>query len=142
MFSTITELFNKSQKKINFEDVQFVIKHPYHFLLINTLSASEQDCLIKTTLQYEMEEKTINDMLTSYDLHSKKIILYGKSTNDELVDKKHKQMSSLGFQEIYVYSGGMFEWMLLQDVYGFDEFPTTRKVLDILKYKPERKLKI
>jgi hypothetical protein len=32
----------------------------------------------------------------------------------------------------------MFEWMILQDVYGMDEFPTTSKVLDILKFKPIR----
>jgi hypothetical protein len=37
-----------------------------------------------------------------------------------------------------MYLGGMFEWMLLQDIYGRDEFPTTSKVLDILKYKPKR----
>ena len=29
----------------------------------------------------------------------------------------------------------MFEWLLLQDIYGDDEFPTTTKELDILKYK-------
>ncbi len=27
----------------------------------------------------------------------------------------------------------MFEWLLLQDIYGFESFPTTSKVLDILK---------
>ena len=32
--------------------------------------------------------------------------------------------------------GGLFEWLLLQDMYGSDEFPTTNKELDVLKYKP------
>jgi hypothetical protein len=45
-----------------------------------------------------------------------------------------------GFPEVYVYSGGLFEWMLLQDIYGQDEFPTTKKVLDILKWKPASQL--
>jgi hypothetical protein len=29
----------------------------------------------------------------------------------------------------------LFEWLLLQDIYGVDEFPTTIKENDILKYK-------
>ena len=29
----------------------------------------------------------------------------------------------------------MFEWLLLQDIYGYDNFPTTIKELDILKYR-------
>ena len=44
---------------------------------------------------------------------------------------------SLGFYNVYLYNGGLFEWLLLQDIYGFDEFPTTKKELDILKYKPK-----
>ena len=43
---------------------------------------------------------------------------------------------SLGLTEVYVYPGGLFEWLLLQDIYGDDSFPTTKKELDILKYKP------
>jgi len=45
-------------------------------------------------------------------------------------------LSGLGFQDVYLYMGGMFEWLLLQDIYGADEFPTTNKFLDILYYKP------
>lgn len=29
----------------------------------------------------------------------------------------------------------MFEWLLMQDIYGNDEFITTSNDLDILKYK-------
>jgi len=36
---------------------------------------------------------------------------------------------------LYVYIGGLFEWLLLQDIYGDEEFPTTSKIIDILKYK-------
>jgi hypothetical protein len=45
---------------------------------------------------------------------------------------------NLGFQAVYLYVGGMFEWLCLQDIYGKDEFPTTTRQLDILKYKPPR----
>ena len=44
----------------------------------------------------------------------------------------------LGFQKVFIYQGGMFEWLLLQDIYGHKEFPTTKKILDILKYKPHQ----
>jgi hypothetical protein len=38
--------------------------------------------------------------------------------------------------------GGLFEWLMLQDIYGSDEFPTTKKELDILKYKPNKMLNV
>jgi hypothetical protein len=139
MFSS---LFQKKYKNGNFEDIQLAIKHTDKFLLINTLSISEQDCLIKSTLQYDLEEKTMNEFINNYDFNSKKIIIYGKNTDDENCDKKYTQITGLGFSEVYIYRGGLFEWLLLQDIYGFDEFPTTRKVLDILKYKPNKSIKI
>jgi hypothetical protein len=76
----------------------------------------------------------INDLISNYAHHTKIIILYGKNATDVSPEKKYKQFQSLGFSHIYIYAGGLFEWMLLQDIYGDDEFPTTSKVLDILKY--------
>ena len=133
-------LFQTSYKKINFEDIQYAIQKPNEYIMINTLPISEQDCLIKNTLPYDQEENTINELLNNYDLNNKKIIIYGKNANDETVEKKYSQLKTLGFSEIYLYSGGLFEWMLLQDIYGNVEFPTTKKILDILKYKASRKL--
>lgn len=131
-------LFQTQYKKIMFEDIQYAIRYPEQFVIINTMPINEQDCLIKHTIPFNMEEKYINDLLASFDLHSKKLFIYGKNTLDISVEKKYKQLTSLGFSEIYLYSGGMFEWMILQDIYGNGEFPTTSKVLDILKYKPTR----
>jgi hypothetical protein len=36
----------------------------------------------------------------------------------------------------------MFEWLLLQDIFGEKEFPTTKKELDVLKYKPNKSLNV
>jgi hypothetical protein len=36
-------------KKANFEDVQYAIQHQNNYIIINTLSTSEQDCLIIDT---------------------------------------------------------------------------------------------
>ena len=53
---------------------------------------------------------------------------------------KYEQLSKLGLINIYIYPGGIFEWLCLQDIYGDELFPTTKKELDILKYKPRSKL--
>ena len=46
-----------STKKVNFEDIQYLIKKKRNFLLINTLDPNQQDCLIKKTLPIHEEEK-------------------------------------------------------------------------------------
>ena len=124
-------------KKIMFEDLQFANKNRRDFLLINTMVTNEQDCLIQGTIAHHSEETIINELLEQYQLR-KKIIVYGKNTNDDSSEKKYNQLVSLGFSEVYLYCGGLFEWLLLQDIYGKDEFPTTSNVLDILKYRPVR----
>ena len=122
-------------KKINFEYVLKAISSPEKYILINTLDSSEQSCLIQGTLNIDAEEKTINDILSKYQEKIQIIIVYGKNSSDDSVYKKHKQLLQLGIGEVVIYSGGLFEWMLLQDIYGYTAFPTTAKVLDILKYK-------
>jgi len=124
-----------SMNKMNFEDVQTASKHPDTYLLINTLSEYEQGCLIKNTIPASKEEEIINRYIKANK--ECKFVIYGKNTNDEQLYKKYVQLQGLGFTNIYVYLGGLFEWLLLQDIYGADEFPTTSKELDILKYKPQ-----
>jgi hypothetical protein len=127
--------------KINYEDVQFIIKNPEGHLLINTLSNSEQNCLIQNTMNSNNEENIINNCIKrgAKDI---KIIIYGKNSNDEKLYNKYNQLTSLGFQNVYIYTGGLFEWLMLQDIYGEQEFPTTNKELDILKYKPNKVLNV
>ena len=123
---------DSSIKKINYEDIQDKIND---CILINTLSVTEQKCLIKNTIRIEDEEKIINNLLKTYNKNYK-IYIYGKNSNDESIYKKYNQILTLGLTEVYVYPGGLFEWLLLQDIYGDDCFPTISKELDILKYKP------
>jgi len=127
--------FQKTHNRISFEDTQHSIANLKEYVIINTLQSNEQHCLIKNTISYQTEEKTINEYLNQYDF-TPKFIIYGKNSNDETVETKSKQLTGLGFQNVYLYMGGMFEWLLLQDIYGIDEFPTTNKFLDILYYKP------
>jgi hypothetical protein len=122
-------------KKIGFEDVQIVVKNSESYLLINTLPKTEQLCLILNTISINQEEELINKYIGT-NKHVK-IVIYGKNSTDESVFTKHQQLVSLGFINIFIYMGGLFEWLLLQDIYGLSEFATTNKQLDILKYKPK-----
>jgi rhodanese-related sulfurtransferase len=130
-----------SSIKINYEDVQYIIKNPEIHILINTLNENEQNCLIINTINFKNEEEIINKFIKMGNKQVK-IIIYGRNCNDEKIYSKYNQLTSLGFHNVYIYSGGLFEWLMLQDIYGSDEFPTSKKELDILKYKPNKVLNI
>jgi hypothetical protein len=55
---------------------------------------------------------------------------------------KYNQLKSLGFYNVFIYTGGLFEWLMLQDIYGDNEFPTSKKEIDILKYKQSKVLNL
>lgn len=129
----------QSIKKINFEDMQYAIQNKY--IIINTLSIEEQEILIEHTIDAERENDILNDCLKKGKTGIN-IIVYGKNANDETIFKKYNQLLSLGFTNTSLYSGGMFEWMLLQDIYGEENFPTTKKILDILKFRPKKCLNV
>ena len=124
-------------KMVNFEEVQQSLTSK-SYLLINTLPLTSQTCLIQSTLDASLEAITINDMVAASHespLKRTKIIIYGTNTLDTSVFAKQHQLISFGFEETYVYPGGLFEWLLLQDIYGDSLFPTTIPELDILRFK-------
>lgn len=131
-----------SMTKINYEDMQTVVKNPENYMLINTLPINNQECLISATVSVDKEEALINKYLK--ENRGIKIIIYGKNCNDDLVDKKCQQLLTLGFTNIYAYKGGLFEWLLMQDIYGKELFPVinNKKIIDILRYKPPPSLNI
>jgi hypothetical protein len=105
--------------------------------LINTLNENRQDCLIIGTVGINKEVEIINNCIKNGNKKIK-LVIYGLNSNDENIYIKYNQLISLGFYNVYIYTGGMFEWLLLQDIYGEAEFPTTKKELDILKYKSNK----
>jgi len=137
----IVELFKMGNtttiNKVNFEDIQWIIKGQRPYLLINTLDKSNQTCLIQGTIAIEQEIDIINKNLKNKQL---RVIIYGRNTNDERIINKYKQLIKLGFMKIFIYQGGLFEWLCLQDIYGFEAFPTTIRELDILKFKASPKI--
>ena len=118
-------------QKITFEDMQYFVKSSN--IIISTLPINNQYCLIPNTLDPASEIKLLNDLLKK-DTNTP-LIVYGMNSCDNSLIQKYNQLNKLGFSQIYVYPGGIFEWLLLQDIYGEDSFPTTKKELDVLKYK-------
>ena len=126
-------------KKISVEEMQRILETPEKYIVIHTLTSEYSDCVIPGTIEDMREESIINEMLTRIDIPDKPIIVYGKNARDETPEKKAKQLKSLGFHDISVYSGGMFEWLLLNELYGSNEFPVENrgrnKIYDIWKYR-------
>jgi hypothetical protein len=129
---------NQTVQKINFEDIQLACKKPEVYLLINTLTDLNQECLILNSVSASREEQVINTYLANNK--NIRLIIYGMNSNDDSIYTKYAQLLKLGFHFVYVYPGGLFEWLMLQDIYGYEEFPTTRKELDFLRFKPSSKL--
>ena len=129
----------KTFNKISYENIQDYQNAPQNnnCILINTLPVELQNCLIFKTISSFEETETINSYLSSNI--NINIIIYGKNANDESIYKKYLQLNELGFENVFVYPGGLFEWLLLQDIYGNENFKTSNNELDLLKFKPVKK---
>jgi len=143
-----------SKNKINYEDVQDACKNALNnknsnnngkkYAIINTMDRNWQSCLIQSTVPIQEEEEMMNGILNNNNKYSNDVtvIVYGTNSNDETIYSKYEQLVKLGIKNVFIYTGGMFEWLLLQDTYGRDLFPTTSRELDILKYKPRKQLNV
>lgn len=125
-------IISRQINRINFIDMQKFINNNNN-LIINTLLENNQTCLINNTITANQEVEIINKYINSNK--NVNIIIYGENSCDDKLVKKYVQLQQLGFLNIYIYMGGLFEWLLLQQIYGENEFPTTSVVHDILKYK-------
>tara|TARA_B100001287_G_C22566872_1_gene474297 strand:+ start:219 stop:614 length:396 start_codon:yes stop_codon:yes gene_type:complete len=121
-----------SLNKISFQDMIYSINNNYTIITV----IKNDDCLIKGTVNIYNEEKIINELWDN-KLLSNPIIIYGTNSSDENVIVKYKQLHDLGFTQLYIYPGGLFEWLLLQDIYTDKNIKTTKKELNLMKYKPK-----
>jgi hypothetical protein len=125
--------------KVSYEDIQIVVHRNMNIqhstLIINTLPPSLQHCLIKTTIDIRFEERTVNAFVDKNP--NIMIIVYGKNSNDITILHKYEQLIKLGFTNVHIYTGGIFEWMLLHEIYGKDLFKITKYEIDILRYRPK-----
>jgi len=141
MFSFLSGGSTNIKEYIGFEDIKYAISHSNDFVIINTLSANDQDLLIRGTLPCDREETVINEQISNYRAPDLPVIIYGRNCCDDTVQFKQEQLIKLGVKHVCIYMGGLFEWLLMQDIYGCDDFPTTTKCTDLLKYRSPRRLK-
>lgn len=132
-------LFPTKATQVGYPDVQLAAKRD-SVIMINTLPEGEQTCIISGTVRSSEEPDIINRLLSRMEYSSKNIIVYGRNTCDATAQQKADQLIKLGFQKVHVYAGGLFEWLLLQDVFGEEWFSTTGQPVDILKCKPQSSL--
>jgi hypothetical protein len=78
----------------------------------------------KTIKNQIMENKNNNDNTQKEDNFCKKLAIW-------LNRKK------LGFKNVHIYFGGMYEWLLLQEVFGVINFQTDGFIKNIVDYKIE-----
>ena len=123
-----------STYRISFSEMQRHVSGGAESIIISTLPTNRQHCLIPRTVASGDEEKIINALISNNKRIT--VIVYGSNCNDTTVDIKHKQLIGLGLINTKIYTGGMFEWLLLQEVYGDVEFPTEGKELDLFLYQP------
>ena len=118
----------KNDRIIGYETV-----NSKNYTLITTLN--DNDCFIKNTLTPEEEIVFINECISRNS--QKNIIIYGKNYLDKTIYDQYNKLNSLGFDKVYLYPGGIFEWLLLQETFGSDMFETNYVENDILKYRPK-----
>lgn len=119
-----------SYPRCSFQELQ---QKKGEFILINTLPLNKQNFLIHGTIPGVQESERINACL--YKNKKIEIIIYGIDYQDLSVYKKFAQLKSLGFVNVFIYMGGLFEWALLQEVYGtnFKTFGCVSDPLDVYK---------
>ncbi len=120
-----------SFKTYNFKEIQKKIKSN-DVIIISTLPDNEQSYLIYGTLSASKEADHINSILKKNK--NQEIIIYGRNYSDMSVIRKYNELKKLGFINVYIYFGGLFEWALLQDIYGTSNFMTIGTTNDPLIY--------
>ncbi len=116
-----------SFKTYNFKEIQKKIKSN-ESILINTLPDNEQSYLIYSTISATKETELINGLLKKNK--NQEIIVYGRNYTDMSVVNKYNVLKKLGFNNVFIYFGGIFEWALLQEIYGPNNFLTIGSIND------------
>ena len=124
-----------SMPSYNYHQLQDRMKNQNDIILINTLPLSRQQCLIKGTLNAFIEVEFMNKLLKTNK--NKEIVIYGIHHTDLTVITKYNQLKKLGFKNVYIYFGGMYEWLLLQEVFDTTNFQTDGIIENIVDYKIE-----
>ena len=105
-------------------------------ILITVISNHTDATLIKGTLGEAEELRHVNEIIRKKNL-DERIFVYGENCSDSRVYSKARQLKKLGLKEVFVYTGGIFEWMLLGEVFGQDQFPVHGRVTNVVDHAGE-----
>lgn len=123
-------------RRVGFEDVLALQKAP-SAVIISTLPADKQSCLIKGTVECGDEETKINAIVAARKMTQTPVLIYGENACDTSPNVKYNQLRMLGFVDVRIFVGGLFEYLLLQDIYGMAAFPTRGEEPDMLCRRPK-----
>lgn len=118
-------IFSVSISTIHFEQLNNTLSD--NILLISTLPIDEQDCLIHKTVDAVYETNIISSCNKDTS-----IIIYGRNHNDKTSYTKYAQLKKLGYTNVSIYTGGLCEWVLLNNYYGKNNFKLTNECKDLL----------
>lgn len=126
----------QSLAKVTYEYVKETAITNSNVMLISTLRKDKEQYSIIRTVLIDNEEACINQLM-SKSQYGMTIVIYGENMYDPTVITKYNQLKKIGFTNCYIYFGGLFEWILLQDVYGCEMFPTKSTPINgCLDFKP------
>lgn len=87
-------------------------------MLFNGLKKQYHSCVIPSTIPYSDMRKAIKSM-TSEHIPVVYCANYSCNASHKFAEKKLGHLDT-----VYIYSGGIFEWLLLQKKYGKKKYPT------------------
>jgi hypothetical protein len=121
---------NACVPKANFEQMQEALRT--RAVIINVLGEKEQGVLILGTQTLATEVAAVEAAISSKAV----VYVYGTNDHDARAVAKCEQLEKLGAKP-RLYVGGLFEWLLLQDIFGAEHFPTTAKTNQLLDFRPK-----
>jgi hypothetical protein len=109
-----------------------------NMVLIHTFKPEEQHCLIRGSLTAAKEMAMVQELMSDSTTRDVMMVVYGRNYMDPKPYQQADHLRQLGFRRVYVYAGGLFEWLMLHDLYGAEAFPLVKtdstKDEDPLKY--------
>lgn len=119
--------------RVNFEAVPSASSDG---LLISTIDCTRDahlDCAIIGTTDRSQETEKIQRAKEVYP--NMPIVIYGANSTDTTPFFRWKELTQMGLTNVSVYTGGLFEWLLLGETYGTEAFGVTTPQDDLLKFK-------
>ena len=97
-------------------------------ILLATPDVDSKGWRIAGTLSPQTEEREINRVIQAYNASGKppkeKIVYYGLNAVDKSPDEQVAKLAGHGIAAS-VYRGGVFEWLLLREVFGAESYAVT-----------------